>query len=254
MDVFFIFFSAMIGLIVGSFINCMVWRIYKDESILGRSYCPNCRKKINWYDNIPVLSYILLKAKCRSCKKRISWQYPLVEIFTSLLFVLSFIAVKDSADFALLLFRNWLLISSLILIFVYDLRFQLVPMILIWPLSIIMIIINLFLGFSWQIIGLAGLVGGFFFLIQYLITRGRGLGEGDIWLGILLGLSFASFNLLILSLVLSYFIGAIVSIFLLVGKKKKLKSKVALGPFLAFGAIISLIYGQKIISWYLGMF
>jgi len=232
----------------------MVWRIYKDESILGRSYCPNCRKKINWYDNIPVLSFILLKARCRGCKKKISWQYPLVELFTSLLFVLSFIAVKDAAQFSWLLFRNWLLISSLILIFVYDLRFQLVPMVLIWPLSVVMIIINLFLGFPWQIIGLAGLVGGLFFLVQYLITRGRGLGEGDIWLGILLGLSFASFNLLILSLVLSYFIGAIFSIFLLVGKKKKLKSKVALGPFLAFGAIISLIYGEKIISWYMGMF
>jgi prepilin signal peptidase PulO-like enzyme (type II secretory pathway) len=115
------------------------------------------------------------------------------------------------------------------------------------------IIFNLLLGFPWQELVMFGILGALFFLIQYIATKGRGLGEGDIWLGLLIGVTFPRFDLLALSLILAYFVGAIVSVILLISGKKELKSKVALGPFLAFGAIITLIYGNLIINWYLGL-
>lgn len=253
MNTIFIIFSALVGLIVGSFLNCLAWRLYKNETIMGRSYCPKCRKQIEWYDNIPIISFILLRGRCRLCSEKISWQYPIVEFFTALLFVLTFL-VNNSLNFnPLLLARDWLLISGLILIFIYDLRWQLIPMLLVWPLTALIFILNILLGVPWLDLLLFGLAGALFFLIQFIITRGRGLGEGDIWLGLLLGITFPRVDYLALSLILAYFVGAIISIILIASKNKGLKSKVALGPFLVFGAIITLIYGNQIINWYLNL-
>lgn len=249
----FVFLAALIGLLIGSFLNCLIWRIYKEESIMGRSYCPKCLHKISWYDNIPLLSFLMLKRRCRHCSAKISWQYPLVELVTSLLFVASFLSQTNIAAMPLLLVRDWLLIVTFIIVFVYDLRWQLVPMIVVWPMIIVMVIFNIFIGYTWQSILLAGLAGALFFLIQYLITARRGLGEGDIWLGLLIGISLSEISLLIVSLALSYFIGALISMALLTGKRKGWKSKIALGPFLSFGIIMTLIYGQKIVFWYFNL-
>ncbi|MDI3496552.1 MAG: leader peptidase (prepilin peptidase) / N-methyltransferase [Patescibacteria group bacterium] len=245
-------YAFMIGLIIGSFLNCFIWRLYKNESILGRSYCPHCRHKLAWFDNIPLFSFLFLKGKCRYCQKNISWQYPLVEFFTALLFTLSLAAMLKAGIYTpLLLIHSWLFIFSFILIFVYDLRWQVVPMVFIWPLIVIMFTLNVLLGFSPLILLLIGLAGALFFALQFLLTQGKGLGEGDIWLGFLMGVSLGRFDLLILALILAYFIGAIVGILLLVIYKKKLKTKIALGPFLASGAIIAFLYGNNLLNWYL---
>ena len=251
---FFITISALLGLIIGSFLNCLVWRLYKEESVMGRSYCPKCANKISWYDNIPLLSFIILRGHCRHCREKISWQYPLVEFFSGLLFVLSFISVADSPDMPFLLARNWLLISTFLIVFIYDLRWQLVPMLIVWPMIIVAAGISIFLGFPWQDILLFGALGTSFFLIQYFATAKRGIGEGDIWLGLLIGVALPDGGLLALALILSYFVGAIVSGILLLDRQRGWKSKIALGPFLSFGAIITLIYGSEILAWYLGLF
>ncbi len=254
MDYFFIAISALLGLIIGSFLNCLVWRIYKEESMLGRSYCPNCSKQIAWYDNIPLLSFIILRGRCRHCQEQISWQYPLVEFFTGLLFALSFLAVANEPNMPLLLARDWLLIITFVIVFVYDFRWQLVPMLIVWPMIIVAAGISIFLGFPWQEVLLFGAVGTSFFLIQYFATAKRGIGEGDIWLGLLIGVALPEGGLLALALILSYFVGAIVSGILLLGHRRGWKSKIALGPFLSFGAIITLIYGREILAWYSGLF
>ncbi|HZJ41322.1 MAG TPA: prepilin peptidase, partial [Candidatus Saccharimonadales bacterium] len=163
MEFIFGVFAALIGLIVGSFLNCLVWRLYKEETILGRSYCPTCSKTIAWYDNVPLISFLLLRGRCRHCKLKISWQYPLVEFFTALLFVLSFLSVATSPNFSLLLARDWFLISALMIVFIYDFRWQMVPMMVVWPTIAIVTIFNLFLGFSWIALIISGLIGGGFF-------------------------------------------------------------------------------------------
>ena len=255
MDNLFLLVSFLLGLIFGSFLNCLIWRLRQGESILGRSYCPSCRHLIAWHDNIPVLSFLFLKGKCRHCKNRISWQYPLVELITALLFAFSFYTISQLKDFSpILLVFNWLFIFGLILIFIYDLRWQSVPMIFVWPFTVIIFFLNIILGILWWQLVIVGAVGVLFFLVQFLLTRGRGVGEGDIWLGLLMGVALARFDLLVLALVLSYFIGAIISVSLLVRHKKKLKSKIALGPFLVSGTLISLIFGAKIINWYFNLF
>ncbi len=251
MTLVFSIFAFLLGLIIGSFLNCLIWRLYKNETLGGRSYCPKCRKQIDWYDNIPVLSFLFLGGRCRHCHQKISWQYPLVEIITALLFLLTFLVDSALPQFYWLLIRDWLLIITLVIVFVYDFRWQLVPMNIIWPMTAIIFILNLILGFSWFALILAGLLMALFFLLQYLLTKKRGLGEGDIWLGLLLGVSFPSFGQLFLILILAYSIGALVGLALILFKGKDGKTKIALGPFLAFGAIITLIWGEKIISWYL---
>lgn len=254
MTTIFIIFVVLIGLVIGSFLNCLIWRLYKNETIGGRSYCPQCRQKIAWYDNIPVLSFIILKAKCRHCHKPISWQYPLVEIVTAILFLLAFLKDAPSAQFTFLLIRDWLLIITLVIVFVYDFHWQLVPMTVIWPMCAVMFILNIFLGVSWVIVLISALASAAFFSAQYILTKRNGLGEGDIWLGFLLGLAFPDFSRLLAIMVISYGIGALISIILLLIKKKQRKSRIALGPFLASGAIITLIWGDQIISWYMGLF
>lgn len=249
-----IIFVVLIGLVIGSFLNCLIWRLYKDETMGGRSYCPKCRQQIAWYDNIPVLSFIFLKGKCRHCHKPISWQYPLVEIATAILFLLAFFKDVSSPNFSLLLIKDWLLIVALLIVFVYDFRWQLVPMTVIWPMCAAMFIFNILLGVSWLTIIIMAIATTAFFFIQYVLTKKKGLGEGDIWLGLLLGLAFPSFEQLLAIMVISYGIGALISIVLLLAKKKQGKSRIALGPFLASGAIITLIWGEQIISWYMGLF
>ncbi len=243
----------IVGLMVGSFLNCLIWRLYKNETLLGRSYCPKCRHNINWYDNIPLLSFIILRGHCRHCHKSISWQYPLIELIIALLFTWSFFLNLNDPQFSLLILRDWLLISTLIVIFVYDWRWQLIPMHLVWPMTAIFFIINLLLGFIWWQLLIFAAIGAIFFLIQYLITNKRGVGEGDIWLGLLLGLCFPNFPKLLLIVIISYGLGSIVSIMLLIVKKKGWKSKIALGPFLVLGALITLFWGEKLINWYLGL-
>jgi len=247
----FVFFVAIIGLVFGSFINCFVWRLYKKTSLMGRSACPRCFKQIAWYDNIPLLSFIILRARCRHCQKKISWQYPLVEFFTALLFILVFLKNHDSPQLLLLLLRDWLVIMTFIIIFIYDLRWQLVPMLVVWPMTIIVFILNLFLGVPLLNLITFGALSVAFFWFIYAATSGRGLGEGDIWLGLLIGILLPQMGLLILALMLAYFIGAIVGVSLVLLKKKKMKSAIAFGPFLVLGATISLIYGEQIINWYL---
>jgi leader peptidase (prepilin peptidase) / N-methyltransferase len=244
------------GMLIGSFINCLAWRLYKDETILGRSYCPKCLSQIKWYDNIPVISFLLLKGKCRSCSKTISWQYPAVELITGLLFYLAF------SFFGLVpvyLIKSLVIISILVLVFIFDFRWYLIPVsALLWGGVAVVILGALAYPYNLGSYLFALLVtialGALFFGAQYLITRGKGLGEGDIWLGMFLGIAFPNVLELAVAILSAYFIGAIVGVGLLVSGNKKWSSKLPLGVFLSIGAIISLFWGQQIASWYLGLF
>jgi len=247
-------FVIIFGLIFGSFLNCLIWRLYKNETLGGRSYCPKCRKTIAWYDNIPLLSFALLGGRCRECRQKISWQYPLVELITAILFLLVFQIDAASPQLAILLLRDWLLVMTLVIIFVYDFRWQLVPLTVVWPMGIVIFILNLLLGFSWWALLSFAALGAAFFLAQYVLTKKRGVGEGDIWLGALLGLAFPSAGVLLLIMVIAYCSGSIVGLFLISRRKKDWQSRIALGPFLALAAIIALIWGERLINWYLGLF
>jgi len=217
----------------------------------------------------------MLKGKCRQCGQSIAWQYPVVEIITGILFVMAFLynfefrilnlesmfnylifnnSIKiQNLKFIIQLLRDWFLISVMIVIFIYDLRWSEILDIVTLPACLAVFIINLVLGFNLLNLLISGIIGGSFFLIQFLISNGRWIGGGDIRLGLLMGLALG-WPAVLLAIIISYFIGSIVGVGLILAGKKKWGSEVPLGVFLATGTIISLFWQAPILDWYLGMF
>jgi len=250
-------FIFLFGLIIGSFLNCLIWRLHKQESLLNRSYCPKCRRQIAWYDNIPVLSFILLSGKCRHCHKPISWQYPAVEMVTGILFLLTFYfnykLQITNYKLLIILLRDWFLISIMIVIFVQDLRWYVILDKVTLPACLIVLLLNLFLGYSlWNLL-ISGIISGSFFLLQFIISGGKWIGGGDIRLGMLMGLALGWPPVLV-ALFLAYLIGSIVSLVLVMSGKKGWQSTMPLGIFLSTATIITLFWGEQILNWYLGKF
>ncbi len=241
----------LFGLIIGSFLNCLIWRLYKQESLSGRSYCPKCRHKIHWYDNVPVLSFLFLRGRCRYCRKTISIQYPLVEIITALLFLFAFLTFSSYEPQYLWLARAWLIIAVMMVVFIYDLRWQLVSVMLVIASFVLLAVADVMLGFSvWQIL-IWSLVGAGFYFFQYILTKKKGVGQGDIWLGLLMGAVFPLATSFITAIFLAYIIGAVTAIILMIMGKKRIGSKLPMGVFLALSAVIVLFFGNSLSTWYL---
>lgn len=264
----FLGFSLIFGLIIGSFINCLVWRLYKEESLMGRSHCPKCQKQISWWDNIPVISWLLLGGRCRHCRKPIAIQYPLVEFIVGVLFALVFVkfygagfAYSDydfyfwllSGNKFLWLLVDWLAISAMTIVFIFDARWLVISLPAVLWSGAFILGVDLLLGYSLLYILLAVVIGAGFFGLQFLLTRGRGIGEGDIWLGGLMALIFPDWHLLLAAIFISYMLGGITGVVMMAGWGKKLKTKLPLGVFLALGSIIALFFGQSLINWYFGL-
>jgi len=254
MTIYLIAFSLFIGVAMGSFLNCLIFRIADNESVMGRSHCRSCNKMIHWFDNLPVISWIMLRGKCRYCQDKISWQYPLVESVVAILFVLATVSHLgldlNSAPFYLLVIKDWLIIFILSFVLVYDARYFMISINVLIFGAVALVILWFFLGVSWWALIISFFIGLGFFALQYLITSGRGIGEGDIWLGALLGLALADWKLLLLTLFLTYVIGAITGLSLIAFKLKGMKDKLPLGVFLAIGGILAIFFGSQIISWY----
>ena len=260
--IFFIF-----GLIIGSFLNVVVYRINLAETLLGRSHCPKCQKTIRWFDNIPVLSFVLLKFRCRDCGEKISWLYPAVELLTGIIFAgvgAKFFILADSSTW-FLTFYYLAVVSALIVILTYDFLYLEIPGIVLWTAVGLAVFCNLVI--DWQTMGFGGeLLGSLtysgtlaaftaflaFFLLS-AFSREKLLGMGDAYLVILLGLVLG-WPKILLGLFLAFAIGAICGIMLIALKKKKMKSQVPFAPFLALGTIIAMLWGTSIIMWYLKFF
>jgi prepilin signal peptidase PulO-like enzyme (type II secretory pathway) len=234
---------------------------------MGRSYCPKCKKKIVWYDNIPVLSFIILGAKCRQCRKKISWQYPLVEAVTGIIFALvawRFFSVFDPGTWAFT-FYYLVTFSLLIAILVYDYLYMEIPGIILWPAMGFVVAANLL--FDWlqkdtffEIMDLhiySGMLAAFlvflFFFLLVTLSKERWMGMGDAYLVILLGLITGWPNI-ILALFLAFFLGSIYGIVLIAAKKKSMKSQVPFAPFLILGTTIAVFAYSPIVNWYFNLF
>jgi len=286
--IIFYFVIFIFGLIIGSFLNVVIFRLENGEKMVNdRSKCLHCKHFLIWSDLIPVLSFIFLKRKCRYCGKNISWQYPLVELGTGILFVLALnfefrisnfesisnfqFLISQYSD--VLIFMSYLLfiISSLIIIFVYDLKHYIIPDKVIYPAIIVASIYRIFEILKFNHLDLiqnskleignlitvfnpfsAAIFSGAFFYAIIVITRGKGMGGGDVKLGFLMGL-ILSWPLVLLSLFLSFIIGSVVGIFLIFLGNKKMKSVIPFGPFLVLGTFIALFWGERIVGWYLSM-
>lgn len=248
-----LFFVFIFGLIIGSFLNALIWRMKAKKSILERSCCPKCKHILGVKDLIPLFSFFWQKGRCRYCQKKISWQYPLVEFFTGILFCFVFLknfGIDSLSINSIILFRDLFFVSILMIIFVYDLKYGYILDKVTIPAMFVGLILNLILGISWQNLFLATGIGGGFFLAQFLISKGRWIGGGDIRMGALMGL-FLGWPQILVALFFSYILGAIIGVGLIFLKKKKWKSEIPFGVFLAIGSIISLFFGTQILAGYL---
>jgi leader peptidase (prepilin peptidase)/N-methyltransferase len=250
-------FVTLVGLVVGSFLNVVILRLHAGRDFVkGRSQCPHCKHQLAWYENIPLLSYIVLGGRCKHCKKPISPQYPLVELATAALFALAYVR-SDLATYGdLLIFVMWLyVLSSFIVLAVYDLRWYLLPDKVLLPIMIpagaILISEATITGsvhVLWGPLLAAVVFGGAFYTIA-AISNGRWMGGGDIKLafvmGLLLGLQKTA-----LAMFLAFDSAALVGLVLIALSRKKRSDMIPFGPFLILGTIAAYYFGTDIINWY----
>ncbi len=248
-------FFFILGLIVGSFANVCIYRLPREKSIVNPpSACPRCGARIKPWDNIPVLSYIFLRGRCRRCGEPISVIYPLVEVMNGILYVL--VLYKYGISWALPFFLA--LGSALLIITFIDIEFQIIPDEITIPGAIIGIIAgwlllpdpfarSMHMGIMTTLIG-AALGFGLYYVVA-VASRG-GMGGGDIKMMAMVG-AFLGWKGVLLTTFTGSLFGSVIGLYLMVFKGKGRKSKIPFGPFLALGAIVSLLYGQEIANWYL---
>ncbi len=262
----------IIGIIIGSFLGVVNWRLKTAEDIVWkRSRCPHCKGKIRWYDNIPLLSFVILAGQCRDCKKRISWEYPLIELLTGLLFAavawkflgtLGFMAGPeriftngDIVDMSFWLFA----VCYLVLIFFHDLDFMLIPDAAVYPAILVTLGYQYYkyLGGPLGIASLnapitsalfAAFVAALFFFLLIWMSRGKWIGGGDVKMGFLAG-AMVGWPKILFVLFFAYMIGAIASLILVATKKKTWKSQIPFGPFLVAGILLVMFFSEQIQFW-----
>jgi leader peptidase (prepilin peptidase)/N-methyltransferase len=239
------------GLVVGSFLNVCVHRLPRGLSLVRpRSHCPACSAPVRWYDNIPLLSYLLLRGRCRSCQARISLQYPLIELLTAVLFVLAY----RRAGLSLTLLADLFLLCALITLAFIDLHHQILPNRITYPGTALGLLFAAILpgrSFWAALFGAAvGFAVLFLFAEVYFRLRGvEGMGMGDAKMMALLG-AFLGWQGAALALLIASLAGTAVGLGLLAARRGSLQSALPFGTFLAFGGIVAALWGARLILWY----
>lgn len=247
-------FVFIMGLAIGSFLNVLIDRLSREESILGRSHCDKCKHTLSSLDLVPVISFVALQGRCRYCKTKLSYQYPAIELFTAFSFVLSWAFLSrgpevfttdiiSPAAFMKSVFYL-ALVAVFIVIFFADLKYRIIPDEMQIAFLVVTVLLRMNAGTSITALGFNMVEGALVtlpILLIYLFTRGKGMGFGDVKLafniGFLLGLKGG-----LLSLYFGFIIGAVAGIALIVSKQRKLKSKIAFGPFLLLGVLLVIIF------------
>lgn len=234
------------GLCAGSFLNVVIARLPEGKNLVyPGSACPRCSAPILWYDNIPLLSYLLLGGRCRHCRGSISWRYPAVEFLTAALFVLAFLEWGWSLE----LVPGLVLIAALIAITVIDLDHQIIPDVITLPGIVAGLLASLLIPhLSWLNALVGAVVGGGIFVV-IIVASGGGMGGGDMKLGAMLG-AFLGWKLMLVALLLAVLAGGSVAIWLILTARKGRKDPVPFGPFLALGGLVSLFWGRDLLEWY----
>jgi leader peptidase (prepilin peptidase)/N-methyltransferase len=252
-----IIFIFLFGMVWGSFLNVVIYRLPAGLSLAyPPSTCPKCKKRIKPYDNIPILSYLLLGGKCRFCKAGIPFSYFMVEVLTPACFVLVFI--HSGQTLSLHFFASCLFTSVLITLGFIDFYHQILPNEITWPAFALALIYAFFrkdMTFLQASLGAAA--GAGFLLLVYgaywLLRKKEGLGIGDVFMMLLIG-AFLGWAQAFFTLILASFGGAIAGVFLLLVRKKGMQAALPYGTFLAPAAFIALIWGERIIRAYLSLF
>lgn len=273
-------FVVLVGLIAGSFVSVLIYRIPKGESIVfRRSHCRSCQRALGVVDLIPVVSFLLQNGRCRYCKATISPVYPIIEIVTALLFMLAYwlsfitynappvlqaitflyfailfviFAALFFIDLFELLLPDVLVFSALLLVFLYNLVLHSVEVFVFQSSNDILRGASLLLAslkpFSVGL--LAGFLVALFFFLLIIVTRGKGMGGGDVKFALVMG-AVTGWPKLLAALFLAFFLGAVVSVVLLLLRKKHFGQTIPFGPFLIIGTLLTLVWGDQLLEWFL---
>ncbi len=247
-------FVFIFGLIIGSFLNVVIYRLPDNQSIVSPpSHCPICGKPIKPYDNIPLLSYIILRGKCRYCGSRISLRYPAVELITGLTAAGLFIKYGFNVDFIVF----FILSACLIAITFIDIDYRIIPNTISYPGIIIGFAASFFVSINNPINAAIGILTGAGILfstafIYKAVTGVEGMGMGDVKLMAMIG-AFLGWEAVLYTIIISAFIGSIVGVLLVLLAGKGRRYAIPYGPFISASAISYLFYGQILIHSYLRM-
>jgi len=254
----------VLGLCFGSFVNMLVYRTAVRYKLINppsprlrkgenRSFCDYCGKQLNWYENVPVISWLILKGKTKCCRKKLPLSYPLVELITGIIFVINSKFLISNFQFLnktqILLYLISLIIIIIFLVFstVFDLKYMILPDFSTVILVSSALVLWCFGHFGeWNYFLNALIAAGFLFFLN-LITKGKGMGMGDVKLAIFMGL-FLGFPKTIIAFYAAFIIGAIIGILLMIFKKAKKKTQIPFGPFLILGTFISWWWGEIIVK------
>jgi leader peptidase (prepilin peptidase)/N-methyltransferase len=241
---------ALFGLAIGSFVNVVIVRVPQHQSLWRtRSACPACGALIAWHDNVPLVSFALLRGRCRSCGIAIPWRYPIVEAATAGLFVVAFERFGASLEFVVAA----ALLAALVAITAIDLQLQIIPDVITLPGIVAGVVANVAtqrVSLVDSLLGI-GLGGGLFFVI--IVVSGGGMGGGDMKLGAMLG-AFLGWKVALIALFLGVVFGGVFAIVLLASGLRGRKDAVPFGPFLALGGAVALFAGEGLLKWYLSAF
>ncbi len=266
MQIVFILLIFMLGASIGSFLSVLINRINKKQKgiIFGHSFCPKCKKRLKPLDLVPLLSYIILKGKCRYCHRKIDPSYMALEMTTGLAFVAvfgkyTFFRAEDISmvpvDWIFMVYFILLaaVCTLMVAIFFFDLKYQEIPT----NILIVFILSGLTAGLVFTGANITGMIIALVLALvlfggQILISKGKWLGEGDLYIGIGMAL-LLGWEKFLVAFVASYLLGALVSISLLLTGKAKTKSKIAFAPFLVIGTCLAIFFGQYIVDWYISL-
>jgi leader peptidase (prepilin peptidase)/N-methyltransferase len=253
MDLLIALYVTMLGLAIGSFLNVCIHRLPRGQSLVWpASRCPGCQTPLKLYDNIPVLGYLWLRGRCRSCRMPISLKYPVIEIVTGAVFLGSYLMFPPP-----LLFQRLVFSCAMIVLFVIDLEHRILPDLITLPGIIAGFLFSFFMPPGWvdSLIGLV-LGGGSLWLLGEVYFRLRheeGMGFGDVKMLAMIG-AFLGWKLMLLTLVLSSFVGSAVGIVMIASKRGSLKYALPFGTFLALAAIVAGAAGEELVNWYAGFY
>lgn len=263
----------ILGTAIGSFLSVTIYRLHENEKgiISGRSFCPACKKPLKWRHLVPIFSFLFLRGKCAYCDKKISPHYFILELLTGLAFLAAFfywnfvVTIPSTVNPSIFNYEiNWQIFevfvfyliefSLLVGIFFYDLMYKEIPD----RFSLTAIVIAIAGGLLLKTISpLNMLIGGVsifaFFALQFLLSKGKWIGGGDIRLGALIGV-LLGWQLGLVALIIAYILGSIYSVILLIQKKITGKSAIPFGPFLVTGTFVAIFFGAQILYWYLNSF
>lgn len=254
--------AGILGLFAGALMNAKIMRTKESMEFTSMRACGVCAVPLKHQEMLPIVGYMQMKGRCRKCKAVHPWQYPATELVIGILFgifaartmlgynIPSFVGENE---LIILFIRDAVMTVLLMMVFMFDYRAYIIPDRVTIPGMIIAILLNLWLGMPIESILLGGLLLGGFFAVQFLISNGKWVGGGDVRMGMLMGFLLGPI-LGIVGLFISYIVGAAFGITLILTGRRHLDSHVPFGTFLALATVICLLFGDKLVNWYLGFF